>query len=198
MNPQQNFSPVSEGVKPTHRLFQVTRTSKYLALVVFILLPFIGGLIGYVYAPVQTVYVYETKFRTAEAPVVSDKLSLCGKEFTLKNTQYVGGHDVAREVAKLLTAEYEAENKSDETSCYWMLEGAEEVTELEVKVRFVRYDYNPITEASSTEAFLVDFITTDDKFELGEGNLVDEKTFEVFRTNTMDGSKGKSLGFLGQ
>jgi hypothetical protein len=47
MEPEiQNIEP-----KQTHPVFTVTTLSKYLALALFILLPFIGGYIGYVYAP---------------------------------------------------------------------------------------------------------------------------------------------------
>lgn len=198
MNPQQNNSQNSDSTKTAHPVFQVTQASKYLALLLFILMPFIGGLIGYTYAPVQTVYIYETKFKTQEAPVTTGVVSLCGKEFALKNTHYVQGNDVAQQVAKLLTAEYEAENKSNTTSCYWLLENSEGVTELEVTARPARYDSTPITAASSSEAYLVKFMPAGEEDSLGEGNYIDNKTLEVFRVNTMDGSKGKSLGILGQ
>lgn len=40
-----------------HPVFQITTLSKYLAVIFFILLPFIGGWIGYTYAPVKIVEV---------------------------------------------------------------------------------------------------------------------------------------------
>ena len=43
-----------------HPVFQVTQTSKYLAMLLFILMPFVGGWIGYTMAPIKTV-VIETK-----------------------------------------------------------------------------------------------------------------------------------------
>ena len=50
MEPQQN-----EVESVTAPLRKVTPLSKYLAMVLFILLPFIGGYVGYVYAPEKVV-----------------------------------------------------------------------------------------------------------------------------------------------
>ena len=44
-------------VKEKHPVFKVTPLSKYLALILFILMPFIGGYVGYVYAPEKVVEV---------------------------------------------------------------------------------------------------------------------------------------------
>ena len=55
MNPEPN------NIKRS--LFQVTPTSKYLAMALFIAMPFIGGWIGYSLAPIKTV-VIETKVDT--------------------------------------------------------------------------------------------------------------------------------------
>jgi hypothetical protein len=55
MNPELNTEETAEVVKETNPVFTVTKTSKYLALLLFILLPFIGGYIGYTYAPEKVV-----------------------------------------------------------------------------------------------------------------------------------------------
>jgi hypothetical protein len=44
------MEPENTAVKSTSRLNQVTPLSKYLAMVLFIAMPFIGGWIGYQYA----------------------------------------------------------------------------------------------------------------------------------------------------
>lgn len=56
MNPQHNNPPVV-AIATKHPVFQVTQTSKYLAMLLFILMPFIGGYIGYTIAPIKTVVV---------------------------------------------------------------------------------------------------------------------------------------------
>jgi hypothetical protein len=60
MNQTQESSMASELKSDRHPLFQVTQTSKYLALLLFILMPFIGGYIGYTLAPIKTVIVETT------------------------------------------------------------------------------------------------------------------------------------------
>lgn len=47
-----------------HPVFQVTQTSKYLAMLLFILMPFIGGWIGYTMAPIKTVVIETTTVST--------------------------------------------------------------------------------------------------------------------------------------
>lgn len=62
MNPETNNQPKESFLTPPepktpHPVNQVTTVSKYLALALFILLPFIGGYIGYVYAPEKVVEI---------------------------------------------------------------------------------------------------------------------------------------------
>ncbi len=49
MEPQNNQTALV--TEQQHSIYKVTPVSKYLALTLFIILPFIGGYIGYVYAP---------------------------------------------------------------------------------------------------------------------------------------------------
>ena len=60
MNPNQESTVSPELKSDRHPVFQVTQTSKYLAMLLFILMPFVGGWIGYTLAPIKTV-VIETK-----------------------------------------------------------------------------------------------------------------------------------------
>jgi len=57
MAPEHTPEVASEDKKPTasENLHTVTPVSKYLAMLLFILLPFIGGWIGYNYAPVKVI-----------------------------------------------------------------------------------------------------------------------------------------------
>lgn len=58
--PPDNNSQVDEQTSEVHeasRLHQVTPLSKYLAMTLFIILPFVGGWIGYMYAPEKVVEV---------------------------------------------------------------------------------------------------------------------------------------------
>lgn len=56
MDPDQFDNPASMEQKK-NPLFEVTPTSKYLAMLLFITMPFVGGYIGYTYAPVKVVEV---------------------------------------------------------------------------------------------------------------------------------------------
>ena len=64
MNPTRETTVSPELKTDKHPIFQVTQTSKYLAMLLFILMPFIGGWIGYTLAPIKTV-VIETKTVTS-------------------------------------------------------------------------------------------------------------------------------------
>ena len=55
MEPQQTIE--TQEIEKESNLNKVTPLSKYLALLLFVLLPFIGGYIGYMYAPVKVVEV---------------------------------------------------------------------------------------------------------------------------------------------
>lgn len=57
MNPELNNEESVEVIREQHSVFKVTAVSKYLALALFVLLPFVGGYIGYVYAPEKVVEV---------------------------------------------------------------------------------------------------------------------------------------------
>lgn len=56
MNPELNSQDVEVEQKPS-ALNSVTPLSKYLAMILFIIMPFIGGWIGYTYTPVKIVEV---------------------------------------------------------------------------------------------------------------------------------------------
>ena len=51
--PQANDTTLNQK----HAVFQVTKLSKVVALIIFIVMPFVGGYIGYMYAPVKIVEV---------------------------------------------------------------------------------------------------------------------------------------------
>ena len=57
MNPENNLSTVSEEIATKHPVFLVTRISKYLAMLLFVIMPFIGGWIGYQHAAGRVVEV---------------------------------------------------------------------------------------------------------------------------------------------
>lgn len=62
---QENFNENVE-IEQKNPLFQVTTVSKYFALVLFILMPFIGGWIGYHYAPLKVVEVEKVVIQEVE------------------------------------------------------------------------------------------------------------------------------------
>ena len=63
----QNLSKVE--IRAVHPVFKVTTLSKYLALTLFIFLPFLGGYIGYVNAPEKLVEVESIVYREIEDSV---------------------------------------------------------------------------------------------------------------------------------
>lgn len=67
MQPERSESHTisSSGWQNLHR---VTTVSKYLALLLFIALPFLGGWVGYTYAPTKTVEVTRSVPVVPEAP----------------------------------------------------------------------------------------------------------------------------------
>ena len=64
-------SEINEGEGRLAPLKKVTPLSKYLAMVLFILMPFIGGWVGYTYAPDKIVEVEKVVFKEIEVPMVS-------------------------------------------------------------------------------------------------------------------------------
>lgn len=67
----ENFNSVNEQ---KGRLQQVTPLSKYLAMMLFILLPFLGGWIGYMYSPEKTTYIVRYIQQDAQDEEVTDEL----------------------------------------------------------------------------------------------------------------------------
>ncbi|MBP6924144.1 MAG: hypothetical protein KBB78_01090 [Candidatus Pacebacteria bacterium] len=60
MNPELENQVTPEIISKKHPVFEVTTLSKYFALFLFVTMPFIGGLVGYHVAPVETSQVAET------------------------------------------------------------------------------------------------------------------------------------------
>ncbi len=67
MEPEINQETIEQEVQEKSSLHTVTPLSKYLAMVLFVILPFIGGWIGYQYAPEKIVEI--------ERVVISETLS---------------------------------------------------------------------------------------------------------------------------
>jgi hypothetical protein len=186
-------------------LKQVTPLSKYLAMIIFIVTPFVGGWIGYMYAPEKVIEIEANSVVTSKAEDTADSttetLTLCGKKFRLEGTSFIDGVNVAERVAELLSNEVAVDNRPEETACHWIIANSQDMSRLKVTTERVRYDFTPITTTNSFEAYLVKFekvvnFKTEGHDILGEGNLIDKNTHEVFRINEMDGSKGASLGKL--
>ena len=71
----ENLSPIKTDERTHKVLFQITPFSKYLALILFIVLPFIGGYIGYVIAPEKIVAVWNVSSKPV-APEIKDNVRL--------------------------------------------------------------------------------------------------------------------------
>ncbi len=68
--------------KPAHPVFGVTTFSKYFSLALFVLMPFIGGYIGYVYAPEKVVEVECLVIKNVEEQKESNPLVDVGSAST--------------------------------------------------------------------------------------------------------------------
>ena len=81
MNPQKNDNESFE-IQERHPVFQVTKLSKYLAMILFIMMPFVGGYIGYVYAPEKVIEVENNQISIAnrEQVSVSERLQIFSKD----------------------------------------------------------------------------------------------------------------------
>lgn len=63
----ENLNQETPQVEQTSRLHKVTPFSKYLALALFVILPFVGGYIGYIFAPEKIVEVEKVVFQKADS-----------------------------------------------------------------------------------------------------------------------------------
>lgn len=84
MESPQNSLEVAQTPQKFESLRTVTPVSKYLAMALFIILPFIGGLVGYVNAP-ETVPPQPERIVVKEKIVTRDDLDL--KSYILQNAQ---------------------------------------------------------------------------------------------------------------
>lgn len=84
---------IHTAVQEKSRLYTVTKLSKTIALILFILLPFLGGWIGYVYAPVQ---IIETQL--TERETVSSAQTGSEKKVLLENGDWLLYENAAKTV----------------------------------------------------------------------------------------------------
>lgn len=102
----ENYQPEVEQTQ-TSQFTQVTPLSKYLAMAGFILLPFAGGYVGYMYAPEKVVEVEKEVIREVEVerivetPIISeDEWSISSTNYskhpTVGNEAFISGPDVIK------------------------------------------------------------------------------------------------------
>ncbi len=69
----------SENIRQTNKfeqLYKVTSLSKYLAMILFVSMPFLGGWIGYVYAPAKIIETTVSSIESIETEAVETKFDL--------------------------------------------------------------------------------------------------------------------------
>lgn len=122
MNPEKNNEAVVGLPKEKHPVFQVTKLSKYLAMIIFIVMPFVGGWIGYTYVPVKIIEVEKTVYRES---VVSADDSLLPVSFA--DSLYVG-----QKIGAMTLSEYGPYNSSysemSPSNIKMLLKGPVEIT----------------------------------------------------------------------
>jgi membrane-bound inhibitor of C-type lysozyme len=94
----ENTPPANDTtLNQKHAVFQVTKLSKVVALIIFIIAPFIGGYIGYTYAPVNIVEVesvaIDSPTAIPEIPTYSEPTEryigiINGSEVIFEHTNY--------------------------------------------------------------------------------------------------------------
>ena len=87
MDSEKNIEETSTVIEEKHPVFQVTKTSKYFALLLFVLLPFIGGWIGYQYAPDKVKVVEIERIVISEEAFDAVLEKEMDTEFAQKNSQ---------------------------------------------------------------------------------------------------------------
>lgn len=82
----ENLEQVITQTEPKSTLHQVTPLSKYLALALFVILPFIGGWIGYTYAPIKVEEVEKIVYKEIEtAETQPDSIPSDSKSFPVND-----------------------------------------------------------------------------------------------------------------
>jgi hypothetical protein len=182
-------------------LKQVTPLSKYLAMILFIAMPFIGGWIGYRYAPVKIVEV-ETVATTVESASAKEStflntVSLCGKEFQT-NSVYIDGVNLIEKLDSLLRSPLQSDSTDDHvSSCEEFLQNVIDMKSLKVTVKKVNYDYSPLAAVSNQfDAYAVSLFPNQKESAIDVGFLIDKSSYDVFRTAVLDGSRGPKVGVL--
>ena len=88
-------------------LHQVTSLSKYLAMVLFVIMPFLGGWIGYTYAPVKLVEVEILNNTTSNNPLYKDT----AEKFNITN---------AKNEFELQLSPYHVEYQNSDSESEWI------------------------------------------------------------------------------
>lgn len=86
-NTEQDTSQTT--VKEKQAIFRVTPLSKYLAMVLFIAMPFIGGWIGYIYAPEKIVEIEKIVVVKEKSDVSADQTEYQFEEFSCDYIEFV-------------------------------------------------------------------------------------------------------------
>lgn len=202
MNPEQNNQENIEVLTEKHPVFQVTKTSKYLALALFIIMPFIGGYIGYKYAPEKVVEV--DKVISIETPPNEDlnfllkRVNICGREFRT-NDVYINGVNLTDKIDSLLRSDqfFESNGLMTETSsCEEFLSDTNSSKFLKIGVTEVNYDSYSDGSIISAEGYAVSFISDESEDTIDVGFYVNKDTSEVYRITVYDGSRGPKIGDL--
>jgi hypothetical protein len=195
MEPQPNKT---EGVIAP--LKKVTPVSKYLALVLFIIMPFIGGYVGYVYSPTKVVEVEKIVVVPEPAPVQemtpSGSVNLCGKEFKIDDV-LVGDINITKNLDRLLRGPLQAPDQRElGNSCEEFLTNVSDSTTFKQIVSKANYGFFEISSPEEFDAYTVQFVVSEEGGPIDVGFYVDKESYEVFRIVVLDSGKGLKVGEL--
>jgi hypothetical protein len=117
MNPKENFQEqkVEEVDQKVHVLHTVNPLSKYLAMILFITLPFVGGWIGYNYAPEKVVEVeriVEVQKEAVDDIEIEPIMSMSDNETETERVLYKENTEVTTTIKTIIT-EDSTEVKND-------------------------------------------------------------------------------------
>ena len=122
--------------------------------------------------------------------ISSDESTLiCGQKFYVQKT-LIEGIDVTRRIIDLMNEESSVAKDKTQTNCYWLtqnfnLEEDGNVLKTEVEARIQEY----VISITSVKK---------ESFYLGEGFIIDKKTYDIYNRNAIDGERGNKIGNLKQ
>ncbi len=181
-------------------LKRVTSLSKYLALALFIFLPFLGGYIGYTHSPAKVLETQDiiqvSDTSSAKEHNLFNLVNLCGREFKV-NEVYIDGTNLVEKLDDLLRSPLQSSTQEEtKSSCGEFLANVSDSTFIKLTVTKVNYGFSEIESLNKFDAYAVQFISNKEGYPIDVGFFINKESHDVNRIVVLDGSKGLKVGEL--